>query len=135
MAFTYLAGTDIRRVRLLIPDRVEAAAIFQDDEIEDFLELEGAIVKRAVALAVETIASDEALVQKVIKTQHLETDGAATAKALLLRAKELRSQAAAELAAVEAAADDGAGLFDVAEMVVDPFSRRERIWNQVQRGG
>lgn len=130
MAFTYNLTTDSGKVRLLIPDRVEAAAIFDDDEIAAFLLIEGG-VKGAVALAIEAIASDEALVQKVTETAGLKTDGAKTATALLARAKLLREQVTAE----QVTADDGEGLFDIAEMVVDPFSARERLWHEALRSG
>jgi hypothetical protein len=92
MAFTYSLSTDIGKVRLLIPDRVSADAVFNDEEIETFLGVEGDNVKLAAALALETIAADEALVQKVQRTLTEETDGAKLAKALLDRASGLRNQ-------------------------------------------
>ena len=129
MPFTFDAGTDIRKVRLLIPDRIEAEAIFQDDEIEEFLELEGGNVKRAAALALETIAVDEALVQKALDLPDLKTDGAKTADVLLKRARMLREQATSEKEM------DVEGQFGWAEVVYDDFSARERIRNQGLRGG
>lgn len=123
------------QVRLLIPDRVAAAPLFQDDELDGFLAIEGGNLKCATALALETISSDEALVQKVMKTQLIETDGAKTAGVLLRRAEELRSQAAKDAQAVADADDDGSGYFEVAEMVLDPFSYRERLWNEALRHG
>jgi hypothetical protein len=129
VTFTYERGTDLYRVRRTIPDRVQAEAIFDDDEIESFIEDEGDW-RRATALALETIAADEALVQKVMQTQEgLRTDGAKTADALLKRAAMLRDQA------VDAEAVDEGGMFDVAEMVTGPFSYRERIHNEALRHG
>jgi hypothetical protein len=84
--------SDIGRVRLLIPDRSLDLFVFQDEEIEAFLEIEGG-VKLAAALALETIASDIAMVDKVIRIMDLQTDGAKTSDALLARAKLLREQA------------------------------------------
>lgn len=133
MAFTYTLATDVGKIRLMIPDRVEAEAIFQDDELETFLALEDGVLKCAAACALETIAADEALVQKVQETEGLKTDGAKTATALLARAKTLREQAAA--AAAAALEDDGAGYFDIAELVFDPFSARERRRNEALRSG
>lgn len=91
--FTYSLATDLGKVRLILCDRDPGAPYFNDDEIETFLFLENASLKLAAALALETIATDEALVQKVIRTQKLETNGAATAKVLLDRAARLREQA------------------------------------------
>lgn len=99
---------DTARLRLLIPDRA-GPAIFDDDELATFLALETGL-KRAAALALEVIASDEALTQKVIRVQNLSTDGAATARVLLGRAEKLRTQAAQD----EEREDGGA--FDIAEM-------------------
>lgn len=115
----------------MVPDRDLANPVFQDDEIAVFLELEADSPKKAAALAIETIAVDEALVQKVMTNQGLSTNGAATATALLNRAKMLRQQAQADADSEE----DAEGLFDIAEQVVDQFSARERIAKQAQRYG
>lgn len=131
MAFDVDLSTDVGKCRLLIPDRVEAEAIFQDEEITAFLALENSVIKRASALALETIASDEALVLKVLKLGEDRTDGAKLSDALLKRAGLLRQQASFEIADVE----DGEGLFDIAEEIYDNFGRREHRWNEVLRGG
>jgi len=129
MAFSYDPATNAGKVRLLIPDRVDSGHLFEDDEIETFLSLENSSIKRAAALALETAASDNALVLKVIKLLDLSTDGARTSAALLERAGKLRSQADAE-----EAADDG-GAFDVAEWTVNDFAYRERMRNEALRNG
>lgn len=82
-------SSDVGKVRTLIPDKNQTWFAFQDEEIEVFLDIEGS-VKSATALALETIASDIAMVDKVIQTLDLKTDGAKTAEALLARAKLLR---------------------------------------------
>jgi hypothetical protein len=130
MSFTYDLATETGQIRLLIPDRVDTAdepAIFSDEELAAFLQLEDG-VRRAAAAALETIASDQALVLKVMRVQNVSTDGAALARELRARASGLRTQAAA------AAADDG-DLFDVAEQVNDQFSARERLWKEALRRG
>ena len=130
MSFTYDLQTDVGQVRLIIPDRVNTAdepAMFSDEELGAFLELEDG-VRRAAAAALETIASDQALVLKVLKVQNVSTDGAALARELRARAAALRSQAA------QIEADDGE-LFDVAEQVNDSFSARERLWKEALRRG
>jgi len=127
MGFTYELSADSGRVRLLVPDNDSANYIFDDDEIDAFLALEGD-VRRAAALALETIASNEALTLKVIRLLDVQTDGRAVSDALLKRAAALRKQADdTDMAA--------GGAFDVAEMVFDDFSWRERWINQTLRAG
>lgn len=127
MSFTYYPATETGRVRLLIPDRVENGHLFEDEEIAVFLDMEGNNVKRAAALALETAASDNALVLKVIRVLDLTTDGQKTAQALMERAATLRSQAQAE----EDAEDGGA--FDIAEWSVNDFAAREILRNAEAR--
>jgi hypothetical protein len=93
---TYDVTTPVGQVRLLINDTAIETPVFHDAEISGFLALEGDVVKQAAALAVETIAGDEALTSKVIRTQDLSTDGAKLATALLAQAKAWRDQAADE---------------------------------------
>jgi hypothetical protein len=128
MAFTYDVATSRGRVRLLITDTDGDHAIFTDAEVDAFLALESSSVKRAAATALDQIASSEALVQKRIKLLDLSTDGPSVAKALREHAALLRTQADAE-----EATEDG-GSFDWAEMVVNDFTARERIWNEALRG-
>jgi hypothetical protein len=119
MSFTYDATTSAGRVRLLIPDTDAVNHVFSDEEIAAFLIMEGSGVKRAAALALETMASNEAFVQKAIKILDLSTDGPKVSAELRARAKDLRSQAAAEEAAT-----DGGG-FDIAEMDLGNASLRD----------
>jgi hypothetical protein len=126
MTFTYDLATDRGKVRLLIPDRIEDEALFDDDEIDAFLVLEES-VREATALALETIASDQTLVLKVIKLGDLSTDGPKVSDALRARAADLRSQATDE------EAEEDSGAFDVVEMVPNAFSWRERMYNEALR--
>lgn len=123
MAFTFDVSTNRGKVRLLVPDTSSSAYVFADAEIDAFLSIEASSVRRAAALALETLASNQALVLKVIKIMDLQTDGAKLSDALLKRADRLREQADFDDMA------DG-DLFDWAEMVVDPFSARERYASQ-----
>ncbi len=127
MAFTFDISTDLGKVRLLIPDRVEDTPIFEDDEILALLSIEDG-VKRATALALETIASDNAMTLKVIRLLDLSTDGAKTSDAILKRAQLLRDQAGVS----DESDDDG---FDIAEMVYDDFSYREKVVKELIRLG
>lgn len=129
MAFTYDLGTDVGKVRLLVMDNQAGDYLFEDAEISIFLTLEGANLKRGTALALETMASNEAYVSKRIKLLDLQTDGPAVAKELRERAAALRKQADAE----EAYEDGGA--FDIAEWVVDEFTARQRLVNEALRSG
>jgi hypothetical protein len=100
-------STDVGRVRLLIPDTDEANALLIDPQIQALLDMEGS-VKLAAAAALDIIASNEALVGKVITTQDLSTDGPKVAAELRARAASLRQQV-----------DDGVGDNDAGLLIVD----------------
>ena len=126
MTFTYDTSSTRGRVRLLIPDADASNHVFEDDEIDAFISLE-TDVRRAAALALETIASSQAMTLKVIKLLDLQTDGASVAKSLMLRASALRSQAED----AEAMEEDG-GL-EVIEMVTNQFGFRSRVNSEYLR--
>lgn len=122
---TYDPTTDAGTVRLLINDtNVNGTHIFTDAEIARFLALEGSNVFLASALALDTIANNQAQVLKVIQILELKTDGAKTAEALRAQAAVLRERA------YEDANDAG---FEVVEMVVDDFTLRQRIIKEALR--
>jgi hypothetical protein len=126
VAFTYDPTTDRGKVRLLIGDTDEATAdnqLFQDNEIDTFLSMEGSTVRLAAALALETMASSEAFITKRIRLLDLTTDGPAVAAELRKRAESLRSQ------------EDEDGEFDYAEWVLDAGTLDERIHNEALREG
>lgn len=99
-----MSAETVATVRLLIADTDAANQLLDDLQIEDLLTLEGESVKLAAAQALDIIASSEALVSKVIKSQDLSTDGPKTARALREHAASLRGQAAA-------ADEDGDGFY------------------------
>jgi len=105
--------TDAGRVRLLINDVDETNKVFTDAEITAFLALEGGVVKLAAAQALDTIADNEALASKVIKTQDLSTDGAKVAESLRKRAATLRQQAVDD--------DELEGFFEIIDFDPDPW--------------
>ena len=113
MTFTYDPTTDRGRVRLIITDTDSTHEIFNDGEIDAFLDLSDQDIRLASAQALDTIASSEALVQKRITQMDLSTDGPAVARALRDHAETLRQQV-----------NEGSA-FDWAEMVVGSFSARE----------
>lgn len=111
-------ASPVGRVRKYIPDlekltdpanpTADPEFYFSDAEIEGFLvEYTGDLditpkrssVKRAAADVIDALANNEALVLKKIKTEDLQTDGAATANALRAGARALREQADDEDAA------------------------------------
>lgn len=82
--------SDERTIRLLISD-LSIPQTFGDAELRQFLTLEGA-VKLAAATALDTLASNEAMVSKKLKTLDLQTDGPAVASSLRAHAALLREQ-------------------------------------------
>ena len=127
MAFSFDLSSDLGKVRLLIPDRQPDEYVFHDAEILALLEMEDGI-KRTTALALETIASDQVMTLKVIRLLDITTDGAKVSDALLKRAQSLRDRAE-----LDDETDEGG--FDIAEMVYDDFSFREKIEKEAERSG
>lgn len=81
-------------VRLLIPDKGTGDdQIFNDTEIETFLELNDGDPRLAAAEALEVVATDEALVFKITRNDDHSVNGVAGAKLLLERAAQLRADA------------------------------------------
>lgn len=87
--------TDVGQVRLLIPDTAQDALgyLFSDEQITAFLSLFSGSVKRAAAQAKDTIATDQTLLMKVVRTDDLAVDGPKVGAELRLQAKTLRDQA------------------------------------------
>lgn len=101
--------------------------LLSDDTIQVYLTLEGDD-RLAAADALDAIASNHALVEKVIRLGDLSVDGAKVADSLRKHASALRVQA---VTAMDSGAD--ACGFDVAEMVTDQFSYRERLYKEAER--
>jgi hypothetical protein len=96
-------STTIGQVRLLIPDveqlddlaNPSAAAqyIFNDAQIQAFLSMNKDNVKRSAAQAKLTLATSEALINKVIKSYDFSTDGAKLGAELRAQADQLQKDA------------------------------------------
>ena len=96
-------STAIGQVRLLIPDTeqldnladpsADASYLFNDSQIQALVSLYASNVKRAAAQAKLILASSEALISKVIKTDDLSTDGAKLGAELRAQAQMLMSEA------------------------------------------
>lgn len=113
------------QVRLLIADTDEEHLTFENDAIDGFLALTGGDVLLAAAQALDTIATSESLVLKVMTTLDVTTDGAKLADSLRKGATTLREQAINGI--------DGGGDFEIAEMVVDPHTFAERYFGELMR--
>lgn len=100
--------TPLGRVRLLANDVDIDNEVFSDVEIDAFLLLEGGNEKLAAAQAIDTIADNEALTSKVLKSQDVQTDGAKLADSLRKRAEALRQQHDADV--------DGVGAFEIIDV-------------------
>ncbi|MEE9451094.1 MAG: hypothetical protein V3V72_13675 [Ignavibacteriaceae bacterium] len=125
MAFTYDPSTEAGKVRLLITDTDHDNEIFSDSEVSTFLSLTAVDgsndINLAAAMALETIAASEALVQKKIKLLDLTTDGPAVATSLRAAAKILREQS------------DNESYIDWSEISLNDFAARDIILNDALR--
>ena len=93
MTNTYDPGTDVGKVRLFCQDRGTGGTwIFSDEEIQAYLSLQYNDIRRAPALALEDIANNKALTEKVKQVGDIQlVTGIDMAKALMSRAEALRS--------------------------------------------
>ena len=126
MAATYDPSLDSGKVRLLSQDTDLDNVIFNDGEIQAFLDLNVGDVRLAAAQALDVIAANEVYVQKRLKLLDLVTDGVQEAMQLRAQASELRRQ-------VAEGSGDFTGMFDFAEQVLDEFSERERLMKELLR--
>lgn len=105
----------VRIIRVLIPDTEavfgadENATMFSDEELKDFFTAGRGSMLRAAGYANYAIATSEALISKVIKTQDLSTNGAQVAEALIKKGNALFDQADKEDAA------DAQGYFEIVD--------------------
>ena len=125
MAFSYNLTTDCGKVRLLIRDHDEDYVYYSDEEIECFLtlaaELDGDPVYNASAEALESWASNQVMILKVVEQLDTRVDGAAVSREMRQRAALLRTRAVS--------LSDDAG-FEVAEMAIGHFSWVEQVTNE-----
>ena len=131
MAFTYNLATDRGKVRLLIQDTdtvTVANQFYDDDEIDCFLtiagNMEGDAVFNASAVALESWASNQVLILKVVTLLDVEVDGAKVSAEMRARAAVLRADA------ISNTSDAG---FEIAEMELGEFSWREQVINEAIR--
>jgi hypothetical protein len=92
MSATYDVTTDIGKIRLFIGDTdvtPASDAIFTDEELQVFLDIEGS-VRSAAAAAIEALANDSARTAKMLRTLNFQKDTRQAAKAMLDTAQRLR---------------------------------------------
>ncbi len=112
MAYSYdLSSSDaetvrISRVRLLIPDNVEATAELQDDEIVLFLGDRGNVIKAAAADCCAWLARKYAQ-RASFQADGLRVDYSERARVYAERAKELRGDVAGGISSVGTKRADG----------------------------
>ena len=86
----------VKLVRSLYGDLVEddeGNFLFDDETIEDWLELGEGSAYRAAAMACRALAVDQAYLLKVVRTDDLAVDGAKVAAELRIMANDFEAQA------------------------------------------
>lgn len=142
MSFTYIPGTPVFFVRLLIAD-TQAPGIFSDEEINGFMQInsmtwqssmfssyqQGTVqlpqtpsnFLRAAALALQSLASNSARLAAVTKLLDVSLNPA-------MAVKSLQAQADSYLAM-----DDNSGAFAIYEQCTTEWAFRDRWLAQLQR--
>ena len=142
MAFTYIPGTPVFYVRLLIPDTI-APGIFSDDEINAFLQINQLTWQssmfssyqmgtlqlpqtpsnflRAAALALRSLAGNNARLAAVTGLLDVKLNPALAAAALNKQADSYMEM------------DDNSGAFAIYEQVTTDWAFRDRWLAQLQR--
>jgi hypothetical protein len=130
MSFTYDLTTENGRVRLLVGATDVNDPLVTDEEIAVFL-AGGALAQASERLAAAEVAA--AIATTFIRRATSISEGGASVT-WGDQAKRYRDLADS-LRAADAAADDASGLFDWAEMAIDPFGAREILANDLLRSG
>jgi hypothetical protein len=143
MSFSYTPGTPIFYVRLLIPDTDSSNPIFQDAEIQGFMDVNQMTWQssmyssyqagtlqlpstpsnflRAAALALNSLAGNASRLAAVVGLLDVKLNAAAAANALQARAQFYLGM------------DDNSGAFAIYEQVTTTWSFRDRWLSMLQR--
>ena len=123
MSFTYDINnlTPIHQVRLLIRDTDSTKVLLQNEEIQFFLDQNGADVHLAAADSLESLVGNAALLEKLEQIGDYKIDSRGMAKALMTAAERLRAQA------------EETPAFATSEMTVSIFAERDLVWNDILR--
>lgn len=143
MTWTLDRSTDVGKVRVLITgEAVDATHVFEDEDIEVFLDIEATVLE-AAALGLERIAGDQALLLRKVRDTDptadvlfgaamtlevgtIKLDAKGAADAFLKLAARYRTVAAEG----SVGAEDDMGW---AEMVLTPQAWIDRVWSDVLR--
>lgn len=93
MAATYVLTEDVGKVRLLISDTDTSNAVFEDDEIEAFLDMRDDNVKLAAATALRSLGGNAVFVRGKLRMLDLSTDAPAESEALAKLADRYEAEA------------------------------------------
>lgn len=126
MSWTYDPTTDLGKMRLLVSDTDVNRPIMDDEDLQAFILIAGHYWPGA-AMALDSIATNEVLTQKVLTIMGTSTDGAKVAKELRARAMQLRKDFKTFGPVTELG-------FATAEMPDGAFSREEMLLKQYKRG-
>jgi hypothetical protein len=126
VTWTFDPTTDLGKMRLLVSDTDSSRPILDDEDLQAFISITGHYWPGA-AMALDSIATNEVLTQKVLTIMGTSTDGAKVAKELRLRAKQLRE----DFKIFGPVSELG---FATAEMPDGAFSREEMLLKQYMRG-
>ncbi len=123
MTYTLDRSTSIGQVRVLVPgESVDATNVFEDEDLQVFLDLNDTIVLLAAAQALERIATDQLLLLKKVKVDVITVDGRAVSDGFLALAARYRG-------VYETGGAAGDEDIQIAEMVVDAPTFAEQLWN------
>jgi len=129
MTWTLDRSTPVGKTRVLITgESVEATSVFQDEDLEVFLDISENIVLEAAALGLERIAADQALLFRKIKVGSIEVDGPALAASFLAMAARYRVTAASGPGGADAD-------IQIADWVNDDSTWREAVIKDYMRYG
>ncbi len=123
MTFTFdLSTLDIvTKLRILIRDKDSANILFEDEELQMFLDSQSNDLYLSAADALVALSSNAALLNKAEQIGEYKIDSKGMAEALLKVAARFRTLV------------EEAPAIDVAELNLGAFSEAEIIWNDLLR--
>jgi hypothetical protein len=141
MSFSYNLGANpaIDYPRLLIADTDSTHPIFQDEEINSASAIDAVVFfpavqsgiagpttgtaspRRTAATLLDALAANKARLSAALEVLDIKLDASKAAKALQDQAKALRDT------------EMNSGAFGIAELYLDQFTGRQRIWKQLLR--
>lgn len=125
MSFSYNLATNIGKLRLKIQDTDAAKALFSDEELQVFLDEEGANLNLSAADALDVLANGAAQLTKSEDIGDYSYSAEQMAEQFRQQANRFRKLASGELA------DEPA--FEIAEQNLSVFSEREIILNYLAK--